>query len=526
LKQIAAVSRAAVIARKLLLLGLAIDAVACASPRVAMAPIFRPIEPPLAPPRTDVALTLRHFIITNRGENDTESDVGRLRAAFIRYVLSRSATSAPSQVELDVTILPDIDRNRTFILDALGIYPGLGGLWPFIPEWGNVTISIDVLARWPGHETPEKVHVGVAAPYSSIFYSWYRTDQAEAAYQRAYDVAFSQLADRLRTALDRWIPQPAAQQEVADEANPETATASVAALPELETPYAVFDAVSGGVPLQLTEEDGFRVIATPKRAFESNDSWLHRYLGAMGGLEAGLIRGGASVNSSALLADGTTQTVGSGSAHSEGYTVSFFRPPDRTGFFFPPSIGFLSETITISGFRQSIPVTHLQAGSGVVDIPAVASDPKTGLPVDIDTPISYLLRLNSGFVGQGIGLNLVLGGDVIQFFTTAVAALNVFELRHADVTIDTSRVAGFSTAFFRSGSFAGQVGFTIPDLHLAVRLSGEYDWYAQFDYPKPVEFQGPVGYNPEKDVFERQRVFVTGASLSTTNWTLSAVALF
>ena len=35
-----------------------------------------------------------------------------------------------------------------------------------------------------------------------------------------------------------------------------------------------------------------------------------------------------------------------------------------------------------------------------------------------------------------------------------------------------------------------------------------------------------VAYNPDKSVFERQRVFVDGASLLQFNWQISAVLLF
>ena len=35
-----------------------------------------------------------------------------------------------------------------------------------------------------------------------------------------------------------------------------------------------------------------------------------------------------------------------------------------------------------------------------------------------------------------------------------------------------------------------------------------------------------MAFNPEKDAFERERVFVTGASLRTYNYQLSAAILF
>jgi hypothetical protein len=256
------------------------------------------------------------------------------------------------------------------------------------------------------------------------------------------------------------------------------------------------------------------------------DDFLYRYFGALGGLEVGAFRGGATVESQTVRASGEHELVGAGSASSEGYRISLFRPPSQTGFFFPPSIGFLSETITISGFREHIPLGGAPTGSGAHDIPAVASDPATGLPIDIEAPISYLLRLKSGFLGQGVGLNLVLGGESFQLFGTVAAALNLIELRQADVTIDVNRVEGLKAAFFSSGALSAQIGFAIPDIHLAVRASGEYAYYWSFDYPKPIEFLAHVEYDSTVNAFVRQRSFVTGATLSTINWQISAVALF
>jgi hypothetical protein len=240
-------------------------------------------------------------------------------------------------------------------------------------------------------------------------------------------------------------------------------------------------------------------------------------------VEVGLTRGRARVTSRARTEAFGAQTVGSGDARSEGYSVSLLRPPDRTGFFFPLRAGFFAEDIEIRGFRQDLPVFRVP---GATEIPAVITDPATGARLDPADPNAYFLRLRSGYVGQGIGVNLVVGTDDVQLFATAQAAVDLLEVRHVDVTLDQARERGVSAVALGGVAAQGQLGLAIPALHAAVRVAGEVELRRDFAYPAPLEFRAGVAFDPDKQVFERQRVLVEGASVLLASSTVSLVVFY
>ncbi|MEE2901567.1 MAG: hypothetical protein VYC39_04525 [Myxococcota bacterium] len=274
---------------------------------------------------------------------------------------------------------------------------------------------------------------------------------------------------------------------------------------------------------EFVPQKGMRVIQSLPPD-ETSDSLVARYFGALGGLEVAQREGVARVTSRARNSSGQVETLGTGEARSRGYRVAFYQPPTKTGYFFPPSFGFLSQTITISGFDEDIPKTSVQNSE---DIPGIITDPSTGdISALILDPISYGLELKSLYFGQGLGLDLVMGDEDVRYFISWQAALNLFEARHTSVQISTSREEGYSLQFAKSINGSGQFGVYFPAWHLAIRLLGEFEFYRDFNFPEPVDFQGRARFNFEKNVFERERIFVDGASLLQLNGQLSAVYVF
>jgi hypothetical protein len=129
-------------------------------------------------------------------------------------------------------------------------------------------------------------------------------------------------------------------------------------------------------------------------------------------------------------------------------------------------------------------------------------------------------------LGQGVGLNLVLGTDDVQLFGTLRFGLNLLEVRHTDVSLESTRELGWSAAFVSSGQLGAQAGLTFPGLHFSLRGAAELEYFRAFAYPEPREFQASTVFNPEKQVYERTRVFVEGAEVSTFNWQISATYVF
>lgn len=533
-----------------------------------------------------VQLQVSEFSVVYTSPEDREGDRQWLAETFLDYlragarwsrvtkIAEKQAWQPPDAVpvRLEVQILLDETKDITGVLDALFFYPGLGALQPLTPHWG--TASVDLRVRlWLADETElgEPLRVKVSAPWSMILYSWYRTGPIEEAFRRAYHLAFEQIAervaDRVRRAQKGALAEAVARREAVlaglwSARSSTIATSSAAYSPPViakidvrtatvsSSSITVARAAPGPVATPVIAElslpagnaalpsaaiytppeqiflppDGFNVVTQPLRG--ARHDFLGRYFGALGGVEVARFNGGASVESRASTRSSSEELVGSGEAVADGYRIALFRPPDRTGFFFPPTLGLMSQTITISGFREDVPVLGTARVDGSRDIGAVASDPATGAPIDINEPIAYGLKLKSAFIGQGIGMNLVVGTPDVQLFGTIAATMNLFELRHTNVRIWTSEVEGVSAVFFKSYALSAQIGLSIPAWHMGLRAALQRDAYFEFDYPKPVEFQATTTYNAEKDVFERQRAFVSGASLVTYNWQLSAVFLF
>jgi hypothetical protein len=494
---------------------------------------------------THVAIRLQKFDITNQSETDYRGNdkreemerafIGRLQkaASIGLYTTNRMQITPPKElddVRLYVSLSVEETADRTIVFDGLFFYPFLGTL-PLTPQWGEA-IAIGKIELSRNGRPLEPILVRISAPYSILFYSWYRTGPIEEAFARAhqklYDELFARLIPKIGERIYEEEPVLVATTTAATSTAAELilASAGVTPLPKIKkqtSALSALPALMASIPANIIlPPDEVGVIFRPVHR-ESEPGWLSQYLGALGGIEASMTGGKANVQSRATTAGGARETVGTGQAVSSGYRLSLFKPPSVTGFFFPPLVGFLQQTITISGFRDDVPLFTPEGSSS---IPAVVSDPTTGGRVDLGEPISYRLKLRSGHIGQGAGLNLVIGNDDVQLFSTLSAGLNVFEVRHSDVQFFRTRVKGMSVAAFQSGNFSAQLGLAIPDWHVAIRAAGQLEWYASFRYPEDVEFQARSVFNSAKQIYERERVLVTGASLTTIDWQLSVVALF
>lgn len=466
-----------------------------------------------------------------------------------------------TRLRLVPRVVQDYSVSRTYVLDVLS------AVTYFItpaPSWGEVSVhlEVDVLDR-AGQPLCASVTSKVEASHGTVMAGWIRDDQVELALQRAYGEAMSRVSRgvaecvaleaarvariQLRGAPTGTVVGASLAADTSTTVHAGTASVAmtgtdtptvsvVAVVPPpvvTSTPApdstawrrlasssalaAAYEYVPREEPIFLPP-DGFDILTRPLA--RDDQGFLGRYLSSLGGVEVAAFRGGARVESRTRTANAVDELVGSGEAVASGYRLSFYRPPDRTGFFFPPSAGLLWEDITITGFREEVPL----ARSG--DIPAVASDPASGARVDLGEPLSYDLRLRSAYVGQGIGLNLVAGDDTFQLFFTLHGHLNLLEVRYVEVELGPNTISGVSVVPFRSIGLGGQMGVVWPEAHLALRAMFSTELYFEFAFPEEVEFQASTRYVPEKDVFERERAFVTGASLNTFNGQISAIVLF
>ncbi len=255
-----------------------------------------------------------------------------------------------------------------------------------------------------------------------------------------------------------------------------------------------------------------------------------RYLKGLAGLELSGATGLAQV-STAVNEGGTEREVANGDATSRSVRVSFWSLPDRTGFVWAPSLGFVSQEIEIADFRQHLPsVTPPQSTT----IPTVASDPRTGAMVDPESPNVYQLSLKTGYLGQRFGYGLVRNRPSTRLVLMLQGILNLVEYRDLRY-----RIGGFDSgaaletkdrsgrwAWLQSGGTILTAAIGIKKLHLALRAELKYEVFRDFEYPKPVEFRGPARYNAGIQAFERQQLFLDKVSYQTFELVAGASVYF
>jgi hypothetical protein len=437
----------------------------------------------------------------------------------------------PPRIRLRIELSSDIEDYRTGILELLYSQP-------VSPYWGTINARNKVWVRIGDKEFLISDHE-IKREFSVIFYSWVRVSEVEAIVAKVYGNLFQKSAQAVAARMPDLVALAYGQQ-----ATPLRPLSD----PELSELKSRFDLAAGrllkappATEKLFQRETGFRVMRAPPESaaglvdvrvglvdvraeVSARESLLSKYLGSLGGVEVGSRRGIASVTSRARNSAGFIETLGTGDATTEGFRVALYKPPGQAQYFFPPSFGFLSQKISIAGFEQELPMVKVPGSN---DIAGVLTDPSTGEVSDLVLqPIAYELDLKSVYLGQGFGLDFVFGFDQVRFFFTGQVALNLVEARHVDIQIHTSRKSGYSLELGKSFISSGQFGVYFPDLHLALRISGEFEFYRDFEFPEPVDLLASARFNPEKRIFERERIFVEGASLVQLNGQLSAVVMF
>ncbi|MBI3179000.1 MAG: hypothetical protein HYZ27_05025 [Deltaproteobacteria bacterium] len=258
----------------------------------------------------------------------------------------------------------------------------------------------------------------------------------------------------------------------------------------------------------------------PRPAF---DGTVYGALRLLGGVEGGPLYGFARVSSRVKDETGEPVEVAAGSARQKGYRIALYSAPTESGWFWYPVLGFLSQDIEISDFRQSV---ESGTPAGATDIEAVCSDPDTGDTIDCDSPNTYALDMQSGFGGARAGYSVVAGSPNLELFLSLNAGLNAVEYRRIRAEVGAYAAQGTAWAWVSSGAFGMTYGLRLPKLHAALRFMFDYEWYRRFAYAEPVLFKGPVRYNADKQKHEQVPLFVEGARLGVWSFQVAAGMVF
>lgn len=475
------------------------------------------VRPPIPAVRSQpaalagVTLCVRGFAVEGLGPRDDGGALDSLRHAFVEHLQARTvfdrieadaAAGAAGGPVLFADVVLRLARttHRTYILDVLSL-PVAGLLAPW---WGRIDATIEVrLSDRTGEEVGRYEHA-TEPRFRSVWWSWYRRGFVEDAYARAYQTLFTAVArdvDAGRGALAERLGVPV---DVAKSAAPLESRASG----ELALPP----------PAEERPEERMHLLRT--RPTVAGGPW-RAALAALGGVEASGIFGFARVASQVRDEEGRSIDIAAGDAIQTGYRVALYAAPRTTGFFVTPAIGYLRQEIEISDFRESLPESRVAGGE---EVEARCTDLDTGAVIDCFAPNLYTLSMRSLYGGARAGYNLVAGKSSFVLFASASAGINLVERREIEARV--AQYVGRRTRwdFVRSGAAGGTFGFELPKLHTALRLILDYEWYRRFVYADPLQFEGAVIFNEDKQKYERPLRYVSGASLSS--WSLQCALAF
>jgi hypothetical protein len=499
---------------------LAALAAACASRRLT------PVPAPTPQPQANlerVHLSLREFNLVGQGENDTPIDVERLEERFLDYVEStasfrevaydlegRLQPEEPA-LELSVTVALEERTERTWALDALNV--PFVGMWPLVPAWGEARVEVSVALAPPGDGARVELRERVSAPYSSFFYSWYRSAPLEDAFARATAKAFARIA----------VAMPSAVASALDG--------------EVASPVAVADQPTGTLapivdwPAELPHE-GVRVI---EERPPPEGGVLALVLGTLGGVEVAGFKGLARVSSKAFLESGAEAEVASGTATQTGYRIGLYSAPDVTSWFIYPALGYVSQKIDNVDTRSQLFQLNQMMPPDPRDIGAIATDPTTGGDIDAGVENVYHLDMQSGYAGVRVGASLVAGSEWLEVFGSFSLGVNLVEYRSIRSVLDNCDPAAPPSAcrtkhrgwdFVQSGAIGATLGVRLPEAHTALRFIFDYEYYRQFEYERPLDVRGPAVYDPVNRLFQHEMLSMEGASLSSASFQLALAVVY
>jgi hypothetical protein len=487
-----------------------------------------PPEPSFQAERSDLRRINLHvvsFDVEGRGSEDRRRQVASLEQRFLDYLEARSHLTtiyvdrnaemhAPA-LALAVRVSVDHTTYRTWILDAVGLFPYILGM--FTPSWGHADVGVQVDVTGIDGTPLATYEHAARVDFSNYVYSWFRTRFVEDAYRAAYAETFDSIAaalaadaGRLRTAA---LAQPGAGQEVA-------------ALPEPPAPAAPSSEYDYVVPVEALEPERPRRFGLiTESTTPPFDGTVYGALRLLGGLEIAGMYGLATVSSSTHTGAGAEQTIASGDADQVGWRVALYGAPDSTGFFVYPTIGYMQQRIDIADFRADLSSEQPEV-DGATEIAATCSNPDTGVRLDCNAPNTYRLDLTSLYLGARAGYDLVAGSASFVLFASLSGGINLVEYRTLRAQI--AQYSGEQSAWAGASSFALglTLGFALPKLHWALRFIGDYELYRTFEYAQPLEFEGPVVWDAERDRYIRQHVFVDDAKLNTWSFQLATAVVF
>lgn len=489
-------------------------------PRAPKPPRAQPTRPGTAYPG---GITLRHLTVNSASTPPSASETMEFR-----HALSQTLDAAFPQKDLfrpplqvDIRYRYRTQIRRWLVLDIF--HMATLGLVFVTPEKGVATVVVDLTVNAPaksaGQARTYRVTLRVRAPFKSNFTSWYDHSNRQKYLNHAHTVAFRKIVAHLRWWGSRGIaarPTPPRRTPPPKRTPPPTARSkSPRPKPRARPgrPLAWYDLelhVEGESKSVKRRWHGHTIVAKERVEAKERRTGLAKILKLLGGLSVGYSYGSVWARSNALDESGKRYSLASGRGTTHSVGVSLFRPPQNSGIYFNPTVGFLWERFTIGDVAG---LADQGSQSGANDIPVIATDPDDpGRPVlNLGGSWRYRLIMTSLYLGLRAG-GVMVWGSKTQFYLGLEGGANLAEWRYMDVLWDRYRDRGH--AFAGAGSFAGRLnmGLVIRPWHLTFFVQAAYEYFREFAYPKPIPFRSRAVYDPSLGVW--QRPVQTAKSLS------------
>lgn len=251
------------------------------------------------------------------------------------------------------------------------------------------------------------------------------------------------------------------------------------------------------------------------------DLWsLRWFLDLLSGIEFTGTLGRAAISSSVRAANGDTLPLAKGQGAYSGFSVSLLDAPRETGVGIGADFGFFAQDSTIEDFHEAL------EPAAADDVPGLCTVAATGEEIDCGQPNAYQLDLWSAYLGPELYGAVVAANRHVELFGMMRAAVRMFEYRSMAATVADGTVGRRRFELLRSAIAGVTIGLTLPRLHLSARVALDFERFFRFAYPEPLEFLGPAKYDPEHDIWVRQRIQVDDASLDALSVSASAGVLF
>ena len=304
----------------------------------------------------------------------------------------------------------------------------------------------------------------------------------------------------------------------------ETPSSEAADNREFEEEASLLDSKDGGLDEGSAVPSG-RVQASGTEAASGDlGSFTQGFLEYLGGVQLKYLYGLATVRSY-VENDGQEEEIANGDAEYTGYELSFRKPFVKTGWSYFMHPRYLSQSITIGDFQESLPVREKE---GSQTIPVVVTDYETGLVVDPDDPNTYDIRMSSwGFAATGqYNWAKECRHRDCRLFGEIALGVGLLEETTVDVKLGNRSEKETEWKWAQSYSLGGAVGMLQPAWNSALQISVSYIYYPNLKLPDDIEFRHKVTYNREKDIFERRRVFIDEVELIIGNVQLTYTYIF